>query len=577
LRKLLSSRFKKIFLVAPIVVLATSQSDATRAKTPIIQARVLTTSGEYESLNISANMSVGLSKNVSAAVSAPPATSAPLGSLWKIFAYSYLVDENLPENSYRCLGTDPDEIFCCKPGESIDREMALAKSCTPYFSFSRLGISKDQWTNYWRNSLSRSNLSSLPTWLSDRDLQRPETRVPVDELLNVLSAIRTNLPRFKQIEHALLGTILNGTARGSFPSWGGLLRVKTYTWRDQPEDAFIGGFAGWLPDGSAIWVSGEGHGRDMFVSDLRTLVAKHSSLQDDACVDVEYFKRYPISSVHPKSSGKLLGATTVRFKNGNALKFVGDGSLEAIRVANETRIRSRMRLEDYVARVIDREVAAEPEEAARAFAIAIRTYLFQRNQGIQPQKSVCLHAEDSSHFQRVSPSPASRRALSISRWANGLILNGVEDLRYHSNKASKNVMAWTVAKDRANSGLNAKEILNSFFPSGVLTSGSRTESYACVLNKSTANWLANQIPRWRRHLAQIQGFEEPKGIKVCFDRPRVFSHLEALEIYVPRVMTRNDEISVAHEYLHLAFRHHPRGLDENFIETQARNLVEGVP
>ena len=351
MRKSLSSSFKKTFLLAPIVVLATSQSEAMLTKKRAIQARVLTTSGEFESLNMSTSMS--------AAATAPQSTSAPLGSLWKIFAYSYLVDENLPENPYRCLGSDPDEIFCCKPGESIDRETALAKSCTPYFSFSRLGISKEKWSSYWKNRLSQSTLSNLPSWLSDRDLQRPETRVPVDELLNVLSAIRTSLPRFTQIESALLGTILNGTARGSFPSWGGLLRVKTFTWRDQPEDAFIGGFAGWLPDGSAIWVSGEGHGRDMFVSDLRTLVAKHSSLRDDACVDVEYFKRYPISSVHPKSSGKLLGPTTVRFKNGNALKFVGDGSLEAIRVGKETRIRARMGLEEYVARVIDREALTD--------------------------------------------------------------------------------------------------------------------------------------------------------------------------------------------------------------------------
>lgn len=570
--KSLSSSLKKTFLIAPFVVLATSQGEATLTRKPTIQARVLTTSGEYESLNMA---DVG---------NATQTAAAPLGSLWKIFAYSYLVDENFPENPYRCLGQDPDEIFCCKPGESIDRDTALAKSCTPYFSFSRLGISKENWSGYWNRSLAPLNgslrgqaSSRLPLWLTNRDLQKPETRVSVDELLKVLSAMRTSLPRFTQIENALLGTVLSGTARGSFPSWGGLLRVKTFTWRDQPEETFIGGFAGWLPDGSVIWVSGEGHGRDMFVSDLRTLVAKHSALQNDICVEVEYFKRYPISSVHPKSSGKLLGATTVRFKNGNELKFVGDGSLEAIRVGKETRIHARLGLEDYVARVIDREISAEPEEAARAFAIAIRTYLFQRNQKRQLGDGSCLHAEDSSHFQRVSPASASRRALSISRWANGLILNGVDDLRYHTDKAAPNVMAWTVAKDRALSGLNAKEILGSFYPSGVLASGTRTESYACLPNKATASWLANQVPRWRKRLVQLQGFEEPLNIKVCFDRPRVFSHLEALEIYVPRVMTRNDEISVAHEYLHLAFRHHPRGLDENFIETQARNLVEGVP
>ena len=564
-KKTRSQKFVKIAMF-PIAIFTTffasSYSEATTSLKPTIQARVLTPSGEYESLNIS---------------STNQAVSAPLGSLWKIFAYSYLVDENLPENPYRCLGRDPDEIFCCKPGETIGRDIALARSCTPYFSFSRLGVSEGKWADYWKKTLAQTSNRQLPAWLTNRSLHKLETRVPVDELLLILQAVRTSLPRFTQIEKALLGTVLNGTARGSFPSWGGLLRVKTFTWRDQPEETFIGGFVGWLPDGSAIWVSGEGHGRDMFVSDLRALVDKHSALQNDACVDVEYFKKYPIAAVHPKASGKLVGETTVRFKNGNTLKFLGDGSLEAVQHGKDVRIRARIRLEEYVARVIDREVAADPEEAARAFAIVIRTYLFQRNQNRKPGVDSCLQAEDSSHFQRVSPTSASRRARSISRWANGLILNGIENLRYHSNKAGPDVMAWTVAKDRALSGLNAKEILSSFYPSGLLESGSRAESYACVPNKPTASWLANQVPRWRKRLIQLQGFEDPAGIKVCYDRPRIFSHLEALEIYVPRVMTRNDEISVAHEYLHLAFRHHPRGLDENFIETHARNLVEGVP
>jgi uncharacterized protein YfaQ (DUF2300 family) len=30
---------------------------------------------------------------------------------------------------------------------------------------------------------------------------------------------------------------------------------------------------------------------------------------------------------------------------------------------------------------------------------------------------------------------------------------------------------------------------------------------------------------------------------------------------------------LAHEYIHLAFQHHPRGLDETFVERTARTLI----
>ena len=39
------------------------------------------------------------------------------------------------------------------------------------------------------------------------------------------------------------------------------------------------------------------------------------------------------------------------------------------------------------------------------------------------------------------------------------------------------------------------------------------------------------------------------------------------------IATTDDRITVVHEYLHLAFRFHPRGLDEDFVERLARELV----
>ena len=61
--------------------------------------------------------------------------SAPLGSLWKLFVYAYLVDRGIQAPDYQCTGGNPrDEAYCCAIGETIDRDHALAKSCGLYFS-----------------------------------------------------------------------------------------------------------------------------------------------------------------------------------------------------------------------------------------------------------------------------------------------------------------------------------------------------------------------------------------------------------------------------------------------------------
>src|ERR1700733_2174445 len=99
-------------------------------------------------------------------------------------------------------------------------------------------------------------------------------------------------------------------------------------------------------------------------------------------------------------------------------------------------------LNEYVARVLQREVLTEPEEAAKAFTIAIRTYLFQN----ATRKEKGLFINDSSHEQRVSLEPPSREALRLSLWTDALILDGVKDIRYHSNKPSLNRLAWSEAK-----------------------------------------------------------------------------------------------------------------------------------
>ncbi len=505
----------------------------------------------------------------------------PLGSLWKLYVYAYQVENQLPELTYTCSGQDPEEIFCCKPKETVARDRALAQSCTPYFLESVKGVGNKQWADFWQRKINK-----VPRWLTDLQNLKPERRVPVDEILFTLLEIRQKFSQSDRIVAGVAGTVLQGTARNALNTWGSTLKVKTYTWRDTETMAatdgtadalgFTGGFAGWLPDGAAIWVSGAGHGRDFFLSELKGLVNSHMQKSDTDCVNVNYFSQYPIKAVQSESD-RLTGLVKIKFKNGNQVEFNGDGSLVVNKVGKQIKISGQMGLNEYVARVIDREIQPTPLEAARAFSLAIRTFLIQNSQF----KNGCRTISDSSHAQRVSPSAASSAALAIARWSEGLFLEGVDQLRYHSNKEGVNRMSWVKAKSLAESDFRMTEILKSAYPTSTITFGSLNQAYECRPNVMTEKWISQQSKQWWRRLDREAGFERPTQLKICQSNylqkgitSRVFSHPQAQQIFVPHVLNHDDEVSVLHEYLHIGFRFHPRGQDELFVENMARKLLE---
>jgi uncharacterized protein YfaQ (DUF2300 family) len=47
-----------------------------------------------------------------------------------------------------------------------------------------------------------------------------------------------------------------------------------------------------------------------------------------------------------------------------------------------------------------------------------------------------------------------------------------------------------------------------------------------------------------------------------------------LRIHVREWASREGRVALIHEYLHLAFRHHPRGQDEAFVERLAQALAD---
>jgi uncharacterized protein YfaQ (DUF2300 family) len=100
----------------------------------------------------------------------------------------------------------------------------------------------------------------------------------------------------------------------------------------------------------------------------------------------------------------------------------------------------------------------------------------------------------------------------------------------------------------------------------------------CQRNPRAERWLADQAPRWHRQLYPVPGFEDPGGVQVCVARsgsPR--ADTAANRIWLRHVNEAEDRRSLAHEYLHLAFKRSPKTLDEAFIESAARRVLEGEP
>jgi len=78
--------------------------------------------------------------------SAPLPDAVPLGSVWKLFVYAYAAQTGLPTPAYRCGAVPrPGEEYCCAPGDTVERDAALARSCALFFEPARLHIQAQPW------------------------------------------------------------------------------------------------------------------------------------------------------------------------------------------------------------------------------------------------------------------------------------------------------------------------------------------------------------------------------------------------------------------------------------------------
>lgn len=505
-----------------------------------------------------------LSVNRTQLIARAPLTAdvqAPLGSLWKLFVYAWLVDTGAQEPPYQCRGQSKEEVYCCAAGATIARDQALVKSCGLYFEPTRLGIAATDWRQYWQ-------ARQAPEWLLDLPSLQPATRVQVSELLKALAA----LPAQEQARRVLLDVVLNAADGNVVGELGGRLRVKTWSWLgDQDPSSRQGGFAGWTTDGTPIWAGGRGTSQTVlhqYGPVLAELLPVNWPVDAGRCVEVGLFSRYPIKRLlageRVVASGPLTGDYRVEFSNGNGLDIHSDGELFLL----DGKLVARLDREEYVARVLQREAKAQPAEAAKALAVAIRTYLLQN----ASRNGDCLSIDDSSNRQRVAPRPATADARHIAAWTHDLVLAG-STVTYHSDQPGPDKLSWQQAVEQANAGQRYDAILLHAYPRASLSRWDNPVA-SCEALPAAQDWLQQQRRTWRQRLESETGYNDVSTFAVCrlaFGRPYV--DRERQRIYVRGVLSLQDRLDLTHEYLHLAFEAHPNGQDETYIEGLARHLL----
>lgn len=509
----------------------------------------------------------------------PSDAQVPLGSLWKLWVYAYLADSQdttLTEQPYSCQGNNPEEAYCCSSkGESIGRDQALARSCGLYFNPARLNIDAARWRTYWQSR-------ALPPSLLDLKQLGPEHNVWLIELINSLA----QLPAQSQAQKALLAVMLGNKGAPYAEQLGSRLRVKTWSWRDAASNP-IGGFAGWLPDGTVVWAQAEGTSAQVlkkYAPALNQVLPNPAPSSDSSCVQVNLFAAYPISQVQTlqgkaAQAGPLKGQFKVIFAKGTAVTITSNGEISLVATSSdkpELKLSARVNEAEYLARVLEREAGPEPLEAAKALAITARTYLLQNARRTPNPNGAgeCLQIDDSSQTQRVSPNPARRSSLAIAYWTADLISQGAP-VRYHQDQAATNRLSWQAAVQQARQGQNFNQILSAAFPANDLASQYSTTSLCSPLPQARS-WLEAQIPKWRASLTTQPGYTPPALPQLCqLQTGNPYNDPVHNRIFVRGFYSLQQRLDITHEYLHLAFADYPSGQDETYIEQLARRLLMG--
>ncbi|EFE6297808.1 DUF2300 domain-containing protein [Escherichia coli] len=386
------------------------------------------------------------------------------------------------------------------------------------------------------------------------------------------------VPAQNKAQEVLLDVVLDEAKIGVASMLGSRVRVKTWSWfADDKQEIRQGGFAGWLTDGTPLWVTGSGTSKTVltrYAKVLNRVLPVPTQVASGQCVEVELFARYPLKKITAEKSttavkpGVLNGRYRVTFTNGNHITFVSHGETTLLSEKGKLKLQSHLDREEYVARVLDREAKSTPPEAAKAMTVAIRTFL-QQNAN---REGDCLTIPDSSATQRVSASPATTGARTMTAWTQDLIYAG-DPVHYHGSRATEGTLSWRQATAQAGQGERYDQILAFAYPDNSLSRWGAPRSTCQLLPKAKA-WLAKKMPQWRRILQGETGYNEPDVFAVCrLVSGFPYTDRQQKRLFIRNFFTLQDRLDLTHEYLHLAFDGYPTGLDENYIETLTRQLL----
>ena len=574
-----------------------------------LQLAWLDADGVLQAVVLDARATTGVATPVDAGAAAHV---VPLGSLWKLAAYARLIEAGVADGGYTCRGQDPEEVYCCDPGDRIDRATALWRSCGRYFETQDgldtvAPVPDGAWATRPVALRSPDTVPApesaafpalvptpgpasarvpVPAAIPARSaLPSPATRVPLGDWLRWLDAWPKALR--DRANGDLLGYWLQGPGRGALAAVGSRLRLKTFTVDSVRPGERWAGASGWLDGVTPIWLAARGASAAVLAqwsepavaqldARLATTPARASAATDaqaEPCVDVHFFERYPVRTLAPlpDAEGVLAaGHYRLTFASGTTLAVESRRELSWRRDGDAIVVSGRLRLEDYVARVIDREGSGRPAAAGQALAVAARTYLLAHAQA----REGCLAIADSSATQRVAPRPASMAAREAARFTRGLVLDGSVG-QYRNTTDEAGLLSWQKAVADAEGGAGFDAILRDAYPGAALAAAAGSGSTsACRTLPAAEQWLRARQPDWHRQLLGLAGYRRPVDVQVCrLAAGRPHAVREMRRIYARGAQSLDERLTLAHEYLHLAFSGHPRGHDEVFVEDRARRLL----
>ncbi len=486
-----------------------------------------------------------------------------LGSLWKLYAYAYLKINQTPVPDFFPTGEDTEEIFCGKKGDVVTAEKALAQSCGLYFEPKRLGLAYKDWKKFW-------NKNGGKTWYSRILIEQHQLTLPISEILKSLDELRHHNEIGPLLKFALSNVVLNGTARVGLGALGSRLVLKTFTVGDNGH--YVGGFAGWTHEGPVVWYQGQGKSHEVIERDAGVLsdwLTERAISRDRGCVKVKHFARYPIKALRNDreepvtAAQELRGLYTIEFTNGKKLNFTASAG----QGWDGSSIHGSYQIDDYVARVVEREFGVTPMASAEAMAIVARSYLYQNATKLADQ---CWGIEDSTHFQRVGIHAPSQQTRKIVIKTSEFILDSEKPVHYH-------LRTWLKAKKLAEKNTSWPEILGQLYPEMNITMRRPLAVWDCLPMFRAEKWMARNKPRIDRYVKEKLHMREIVDVKVCqtpYLQP--FSLMKEKRIFLNKFEDSEDQISLVHEYFHFYLSQTHRARDEKYIDQLAKEALKSV-